>query len=232
MDPDQGGPPLFQPPPVMQQTTRVYHPQVPPHQRKRSMKTIGWEIAGVAVTMVVGILSIRHQTTTPIKSDVGTALVRGSDWTLLTADVDVNAKGANGSTELMRAAATGKADLVKAQIAARADVNAKAGDTRTALMYAAIGGWPDCAKLLIAARADVNAMDADGDTPLADDGKNIRCLSRMRKIARVPVSPHARTTSSWLSPSVLSCCLWPFCHRGSSPLQRPMRDHEALSMFH
>lgn len=61
-------------------------------------------------------------------------------------------------TPLMRAAESGRAEEVKAQIAEGADVNAKPYHGMTALLLAAGEGHLEIVKLLLAAGADVNAV--------------------------------------------------------------------------
>ena len=89
----------------------------------------------------------------------------------LAAGTDVNAKGDDGWTPLLYAAAYGHKGIVELLIAAGADVNAKIVtpmnpwdvDGETPLHYAAN---KETAELLIAEGADVNAKDEDGGTPL------------------------------------------------------------------
>jgi len=78
----------------------------------------------------------------------------------------LNAKGKNGWTALMIAAAKGNEYCTKILIQCRANVNAKANRGGTALMWAAQAGNVACVKLLIAGGADVNAKDKDGRTAL------------------------------------------------------------------
>ena len=80
--------------------------------------------------------------------------------------VDVNAEDFNGLTPLMRMVADGKADNVKAMIAAGANVNAANATGDTPLLYAAALEQLDIAKLLLDKGADVNARNATGWTPL------------------------------------------------------------------
>lgn len=80
--------------------------------------------------------------------------------------------GADGMTDLLRAAGTGDSDSVKALIAAGADVNAKDFKGETSLMKAVLSpnaaGTLDIMAALIAAHADVNAKDKEGATALTD----------------------------------------------------------------
>src|SRR5262249_23675087 len=75
--------------------------------------------------------------------------------TLVAAGADPNSATVNGTTALMFAAASGKADAVKLLLEKGAKVDAKE-NTRgeTALMFAAAAGRADGARVLTAGRAD------------------------------------------------------------------------------
>ena len=87
-------------------------------------------------------------------------------------DTDVNAKGYNGDTPLLRAVKRGHKDVAELLVAHNADVNAKDKDNITPLHIASENGYDDIAKLLIAHNADVNAKGKDNMTPLLYAVKN------------------------------------------------------------
>jgi ankyrin repeat protein len=79
----------------------------------------------------------------------------------------VNAVGATyGNTALMKAAARGYTNTVRALLEKGGEVDARDNAGRTALMEAAFGGYTDTAGLLLEKGANVNASDAEGWTPL------------------------------------------------------------------
>jgi ankyrin repeat protein len=71
-----------------------------------------------------------------------------------------------GDTLLMLAAAMGRADVMRALIAAGADANAKRNDGGTALMVAVASFRAEAVQVLLTAKADVNAIDNSGSTAL------------------------------------------------------------------
>ena len=78
--------------------------------------------------------------------------------TLLTASTkDVN-------SELIQAAAAGRADTVEALLAEGADANARAKDGKTALMVAANSGHAEATRVLLDRGADPNAKTEEGQT--------------------------------------------------------------------
>ena len=81
--------------------------------------------------------------------------------TLLTAckEYDVN-------SELIEAAADGRADTVEALLAEGADANARARRGQTALMVAANSGHAEATRVLLDQGADPNAKTEDGRTAL------------------------------------------------------------------
>lgn len=80
---------------------------------------------------------------------------------------DVDARAADGSTALMRAASTGQDAAVELLIANGADVNATHGEDRsTALMWAAGCGQAKVVELLVANGAEPNARHQDGSTAI------------------------------------------------------------------
>ena len=120
----------------------------------------------------------------------------------LAAGTDVNAKGDDGWTPLLYAAAYGHKGIVELLIAAGADVNAKIVtpmnpwdvDGETPLHYAAN---KETAELLIAEGADVNAKNEDGGTPL-----HRVAWKRRTAIAELLIAEgadvNARTNDAWL----------------------------------
>ncbi len=79
----------------------------------------------------------------------------------------VNAVGNTyGNTALMKAAARGYTNTVKALLEKGAEVDARDNAGRTALIEAAFGGYTDTVGLLLERGANVNASDAEGWTPL------------------------------------------------------------------
>ena len=79
----------------------------------------------------------------------------------------VNARDSTyGTTALMRAAARGYTDIVRALLEKGGEVDAEDTAGHTALMEAAFGGYTNTVLLLIEKGADVNARDKDGWTPL------------------------------------------------------------------
>ncbi|HUG72241.1 MAG TPA: ankyrin repeat domain-containing protein, partial [Steroidobacteraceae bacterium] len=71
-----------------------------------------------------------------------------------------------GDTLLMLAAARGRADVMRALLAAGADANAKRNDGGTALMAAVANIRAEAVQVLLTAKADVNAVDNNGSTAL------------------------------------------------------------------
>ena len=118
------------------------------------------------------------QAAAPRAEDLILAAARNDAHTiqnLIDAGVDVNAKGPNGVTALMKAIESGHLDVVKILLAAEGiDVNAQNDRGTTALMYAGADEVP----LLLAAEGiegiDVNAQDTRGVTALmhAAEGGN------------------------------------------------------------
>jgi len=85
---------------------------------------------------------------------------------LLSKNVDVNAKDEDDMTVLMHAASNGYHRIARFLIRKGADVNAKDDMGNTALMWAADEGHFDMVKLLLNNNADINAQDDDGTTAL------------------------------------------------------------------
>lgn len=82
--------------------------------------------------------------------------------------MSVDARGAEGQTPLIRAVASGRADLVDQLIAAGADVNARSDSGATALMIASGTGQTGIVERLLHAGANPNIQDAMGRTALMD----------------------------------------------------------------
>jgi len=108
----------------------------------------------------------------------------------IAAGTDVNAKGENGETPLILAAATGHKKIVELLIANGADVNAADDWAHPPLHIAAGYGHTEIVELLITASADVNATVASGRhkgmTPLdqAIDPDNPNASARMADLLR------------------------------------------------
>jgi Raf kinase inhibitor-like YbhB/YbcL family protein len=116
--------------------------------------------------VIAALLWIALQGSTPPIDD---AVVLGKVEevrTLIAGGAEVDAKGADGVTPLMRAASAGRADMVRLLLAHGASVNAKATGGVTALMMACVGGYGDAVVPLVAAKADVGAQDSQGRTAL------------------------------------------------------------------
>ena len=110
----------------------------------------------------------------------------------LAAGTDVNARGADGVTALLYAAAKGHKEIAELLIANGADVDAaKAKDGVTPLHVAAASGHTEVVELLIANGADVNAQGVGGMTPLtwAENVNQKETAALLRK--------HGGKTSSW-----------------------------------
>jgi ankyrin repeat protein len=84
----------------------------------------------------------------------------------LQAGVDVNLRGDDGYTPLMRTARDGREQAVEILLTAGADVNAVSDEDGTALILAAEKDRRNVIALLLAANADVNAQRKDGMTAL------------------------------------------------------------------
>lgn len=96
--------------------------------------------------------------------------VRAEVERFLSEDVDVNWKGDDGASALMKAAFAGESQIVQRLIHCGADVRATCKKGRTALHYAVSGLNSESksrkvAWLLLEAGADVSAVDVCGQTP-------------------------------------------------------------------
>jgi hypothetical protein len=78
----------------------------------------------------------------------------------------IDARGPDGRTGLMHAAAHGSVELVQLLLSKGANLTASDSGGRTPIMYAAYSGHYETADILLAAGADPNAVDALGMTPL------------------------------------------------------------------
>ncbi len=81
---------------------------------------------------------------------------------LLGAGADVNARNESGMTPLMRAAGTGRTDIIQELLEHGADMNAARSDGFTALSFAAFFGHSEALRLLLARGADVTAKSRFG----------------------------------------------------------------------
>lgn len=84
----------------------------------------------------------------------------------LQAGIDVDTRGENGWTALMRAAGSGHTEIVQILLEAGAGVNVRDGNGWTALMKAAGRGHNETVRILLEAGADVNRSDKSGLTAL------------------------------------------------------------------
>jgi ankyrin repeat protein len=85
---------------------------------------------------------------------------------LIDAGSDVNNKGKDGVTALMRAARYGWNDIIKKLLDKKAEVNAAEKHGQTALYEAAIWGQAESCKILLDAGADATLHDTKGRTPM------------------------------------------------------------------
>ena len=81
---------------------------------------------------------------------------------LLRAGADVNARNESGMTPLMRAAGTGRTDIIQELLEQGADLNATRSDGFTALSFAAFFGHVEALRLLLSRGADVTAKSRFG----------------------------------------------------------------------
>jgi ankyrin repeat protein len=84
---------------------------------------------------------------------------------LISLGANVDFQGGAGSA-LAYASGTGRAEVVKVLLSAKASVNAKDDDGYTALMEASLQGHTEVVKVLLAAGADPNVRASYGDTAL------------------------------------------------------------------
>jgi hypothetical protein len=111
-----------------------------------------------------------------IRNDIGEPLLlvateRATVAWLLEHGADRNAADANGRTALMQAARTGRADIVKLLIDAKADLDRGSDDfDRTALIEAIDAGYHEIAEMLRKAGAKDRVVSAANGEPLPEDG--------------------------------------------------------------
>jgi ankyrin repeat protein len=79
---------------------------------------------------------------------------------------DLNQKGENGDTALMKATRMGETEIVKELITANTDLNLKNNDGNNALWFACFGNYYDLIRLLIDAGIDLNNQNDNGATVL------------------------------------------------------------------
>ena len=89
-----------------------------------------------------------------------------SDFLTSQPQIDLNARGKNGTTALISYVWRERADVVKALLDRGADVNLQDNDGDTALHGAAQNGQVEIVHLLLAKGANVNARNKVGGTPL------------------------------------------------------------------
>ncbi|TAE58764.1 MAG: ankyrin repeat domain-containing protein [Nostocales cyanobacterium] len=79
---------------------------------------------------------------------------------------NLDQRGENGDTALMKATREGMYSVVKELIDAGADINATNNDHNNALWFACFGNHYDLMKLLLAANIDINNQNDNGATVL------------------------------------------------------------------
>ena len=79
---------------------------------------------------------------------------------------DLNQRGENGDTALMKATRQGLSTIVKELIAAGADINATNNDHNNALWFACFGDHYDLINLLLDNNIDINNQNDNGATVL------------------------------------------------------------------
>ncbi|WP_016951606.1 ankyrin repeat domain-containing protein [Anabaena sp. PCC 7108] len=79
---------------------------------------------------------------------------------------DLNQRGENGDTALMKASREGLSAIVKELIAAGADINATNNDHNNALWFACFGNHYDLITLLLDNNTDINNQNDNGATVL------------------------------------------------------------------
>lgn len=79
---------------------------------------------------------------------------------------DLNQRGENGDTALMKATRLGQYAVVKELLNAGADVNARNNDGNNALWFACFGNHYDLMELLLAAKIDIDNQNDNGATVL------------------------------------------------------------------
>jgi uncharacterized protein len=79
---------------------------------------------------------------------------------------DLNQRGENGDTALMKATREGVHPVVKELIDAGVDINARNNDRNNALWFACFGNHYDLINLLLAANIDINNQNDNGATVL------------------------------------------------------------------
>ncbi|MBK1989471.1 ankyrin repeat domain-containing protein [Sphaerospermopsis aphanizomenoides BCCUSP55] len=79
---------------------------------------------------------------------------------------DLNQRGENGDTALMKATRQGVLPVVKELIDAGADINATNNDHNNALWFACFGNHYDLINLLLEANIDINNQNDNGATVL------------------------------------------------------------------
>jgi uncharacterized protein len=82
---------------------------------------------------------------------------------------DLNQRGDNGDTALMKATREGFSAIVQELIAAGADINATNNDHNNALWFACFGNHYDLIKLLLNNHIDMNNQNDNGATVLMYD---------------------------------------------------------------
>jgi uncharacterized protein len=121
---------------------------------------------------------------------------------VINSGIDVNAKGSDGQTPLMAAAAMGNTHAMEMLIGAGALVDEPGADGKTALMKAIHTGQDDSVELLLKKGADVNHADNDKNTPLMlaiNDGRQTMVSSLIAAKANLDVQQKDGKTALMLA---------------------------------
>jgi ankyrin repeat protein len=79
---------------------------------------------------------------------------------------DLNHRGENGDTALMKATRTGETEIVRELIGAEVDLDLRNNDGNNALWFACFGNYHDLIQLLVDAGIDIDNQNDNGATAL------------------------------------------------------------------